>query len=58
MLPKVNRLTKEKDFDLVFKNGKSTKTDFFIIGGAVLLQEGLKPATKDIDIVVKAKKNS
>ena len=30
MLPKINRLTKKSDFDLVFKKGKSTKSDFLI----------------------------
>ncbi|MFH0875431.1 MAG: DUF6036 family nucleotidyltransferase [archaeon] len=29
-----------------------TKAEIYIIGGAVLLYHGLKPATKDIDIVV------
>lgn len=31
------------------------KVTAFIIGGAVMLYQGLKPATKDIDIVVKTK---
>ena len=30
MLPKLNRLTKKKDFDGVFKNGKSIKSDFLL----------------------------
>jgi len=30
MLPKINRLTKKKDFDVVFKNGESIKSDFLI----------------------------
>ncbi len=30
MLPKINRLTRKKDFDLVFKNGESVKNDFLI----------------------------
>lgn len=30
MLPKANRLTKKKDFDTVFKNGESIKSDFLI----------------------------
>ena len=30
MLPKKNRLTKKTDFDAVFKNGKSIKTDFSV----------------------------
>lgn len=30
MLPKANRLTKKKDFDVVFKKGKSIKNDFLI----------------------------
>lgn len=32
-----------------------TKTRLFLIGGIVLLQQGLKGATKDIDIVVETK---
>ena len=28
MLPKINRLTKKKDFDVVFKNGESIKNGF------------------------------
>jgi len=31
------------------------KVKVFVIGGAVLLQQGLKPATKDIDLVVETK---
>ncbi|OGZ66951.1 MAG: ribonuclease P protein component [Candidatus Staskawiczbacteria bacterium RIFCSPHIGHO2_02_FULL_34_9] len=30
MLPKKNRLTQKKDFDSVFKNGKTVKIDFLI----------------------------
>jgi len=30
VLPKTNRLTKKKDFDSVFKKGKSIKVDFLI----------------------------
>lgn len=30
MLPKVNRLTKKKDFEVVFKNGRTIKNDFLI----------------------------
>ena len=30
MLPKINRLTKEKDFEEVFKKGKSIKNDFLV----------------------------
>ena len=30
MLPSINRLTKKKDFDLVFKKGGSIKDDFLI----------------------------
>lgn len=31
MLPKANRLSKKKDFDQVFKKGKSFKEDFLIL---------------------------
>jgi len=33
----------------------SKKVSIFVIGGAVLLQQGLKPATKDIDLIVESK---
>lgn len=31
MLPNINRLTKKKDFDMVFKNGESIKSDFLVL---------------------------
>ncbi len=31
MLPKANRLTKKKDFDIVFKNGQSAKQGFLVV---------------------------
>ena len=31
MLPKINRLTKEKDFEAVFKHGKSAKSGFLAV---------------------------
>ncbi len=31
MLPKANRLTKKKDFDVVFKNGEGVKNGFLVI---------------------------
>ncbi len=39
MLPQVNRLKKEKDFDKVFKKGKSFKNSFLILR---ILQNNLK----------------
>lgn len=30
MFPKINRLTKKKDFDTVFKNGVTVKKDFLV----------------------------
>jgi ribonuclease P protein component len=39
MLPKTNRLTKKKDFDLVFKKGKNIKSDFLMFK---LLENNLK----------------
>jgi hypothetical protein len=36
-------------------NSIGEKTDAYIIGGAALLKKGMKPATKDIDIVVATK---
>ncbi|MBU2638199.1 MAG: hypothetical protein KJ955_04450 [Nanoarchaeota archaeon] len=43
----IKRLFEEMDFAV------SGKVHFFMIGGGVLLFHGLKPATKDIDLVVK-----
>ncbi len=31
MLPKINRLTKKKDFTAVFKTGQSVKNDFLLV---------------------------
>ena len=31
------------------------KTKIFLIGGAMLLYHGIKPATKDVDLIVEAK---
>ena len=31
MLPRAHRLTKKKDFDEVFKKGKSAKVDFLVV---------------------------
>jgi ribonuclease P protein component len=31
MLPKINRLTKKKDFDAAFQNGKSKRVGFLIL---------------------------
>ena len=42
----IENLLKEIDKKL------KSKTDLFMIGGAVLLHQGIKPATKDIDIIV------
>ena len=30
MLPKINRIKKKKDFEAIFKNSKTTRTNFFI----------------------------
>jgi len=32
---------------------ENEKLEIFVIGGTVLLEQGLKPATKDIDLVVR-----
>ena len=45
----IEKLFKEIDASL------RKKVKIFVIGGAVLLQQGLKPATKDIDLVVETK---
>lgn len=42
----IEQLFKEIDTHL------TQKVHIFVIGGAVLLYHGLKPATKDIDIIV------
>lgn len=31
MLPKINRIKKKKDFDVIFKNSKSIKTNLFVL---------------------------
>ena len=41
MLPKKNRLTKKKDFDLVFKKGKSLVSDFLTF--KILESQSKKP---------------
>jgi hypothetical protein len=33
------------------------KINVYVIGGAVLLEQGLKTATKDVDIIVESKKD-
>lgn len=48
-----------KQIEELFKEIDTTVTHpclIFVIGGTVLLYQGLKPATKDIDIVVDTKK--
>ncbi|OIO62453.1 hypothetical protein COY26_02840 [Candidatus Woesearchaeota archaeon CG_4_10_14_0_2_um_filter_33_10] len=45
----IEKLFKEIDASL------RKKVKIFVIGGAVLLQQGLKPATKDIDLVIETK---
>jgi len=47
-----------KQIEKLFKEINASlrkKVKIFVIGGAVLLQQGLKPATKDIDLVVETK---
>lgn len=51
-------ITKFNDIEEFFKELNSTiqkKVKIYIIGGAVLLKRGIKPATKDIDLVVSTK---
>ena len=45
----IEKLFKEIDASL------RKKVKIFVIGGALLLQQGLKPATKDIDLVIETK---
>lgn len=47
----IKELFKELDSKL------NKKVDVFVIGGVMLLYHGLKPATKDIDIIVETKKD-
>ena len=52
MISKFNQIEK------LFKEINSTlkrKIRIFVIGGVVLLQQGLKPATKDIDLIVETR---
>lgn len=47
-----------KQIEKLFKEINASlrkKVKIFVIGGAVLLQQGLKPATKDIDLVIETK---
>jgi len=47
----VKRLFKEIG-DFLTGTSEPEKLEIFVIGGTVLLEQGLKPATKDIDLVV------
>jgi len=47
----VKRLFKEIG-DFLTGTSEPEKLDIFVIGGTVLLEQGLKPETKDIDLVV------
>ncbi len=47
----IQNLFKEID-DFLSKTPENEKLEIFVIGGIVLLEQGLKPATKDIDLVV------
>ncbi|MHC1754109.1 MAG: DUF6036 family nucleotidyltransferase [Methanosarcina sp.] len=48
----IRRLFKEIDGSLPVTH-ENEKLEIFVIGGTVLLEQGLKPATKDIDLVVR-----
>jgi hypothetical protein len=48
----IQNLFKEID-DFLSKTPETEKLELFVIGGTVLLEQGLKPATKDIDLVVR-----
>ncbi len=51
-------ISKFKEIEELFKEINSSLIDkvrIFVIGGVVLLYQGLKPATKDIDLVVETK---
>ena len=48
----INRLLEEINESL------AQKVHFFIIGGAMLLYHGIKPATKDIDIIVETQERN
>jgi len=52
MISKFNQI--EKLFKEI-NNALKMKIRIFVIGGVVLLQQGLKPATKDIDLIVETK---
>ena len=52
MISKFNQIEELfKEIDSVLKR----KIRIFVIGGVVLLRQGLKPATKDIDLIVETK---
>lgn len=48
----IQKLFKEID-NFLPKTPETEKLEIFVIGGTVLLEQGLKPATKDIDLVVR-----
>ena len=52
----VKRLFEEMESHLENTGTDINNLHLFVIGGAVLLYHGLKPATKDIDIIVESKK--
>jgi len=47
----IQNLFEEID-DLLQETPETEKLEIYVIGGTVLLEQGLKPATKDIDLVV------
>ena len=48
----IQKLFKEID-NFLPRTPETEKLAIFVIGGTVLLEQGLKPATKDIDLVVR-----
>jgi hypothetical protein len=51
LIEEIKSLFKEID-ELLQETPETEKLEIYVIGGIVLLKQGLKPATKDIDLVV------
>jgi len=51
LIEEIKSLFKEID-ELLQETPETEKLEIYVIGGIVLLEQGLKPATKDIDLVV------
>lgn len=51
----INGFDKIKDLFIEINSKLNNSINIFVIGGAVLLYQGLKDSTKDIDLIVSSK---